>query len=334
MNQLFVFCLLVFVTGCSEYSNQHTNGSPKQQVLLKKISSADLAKAPLMHGWNSSQTQKLQLKVAAELGLDKGISFQDVIHIDGDNVFGPKMIITPPGAFVMGCYDGDVSCFPRNNIKIIVIIDYPLAVAESELTVADWNICVEAGYCKAKLEGVSLPMNEPSTKHVTNVSWSDAQSYVSWLSMVTKRKYRLLSESEHEYISRAGGTGYRLGNLLNCKSEKYQGIRSDECFFNPNERGKESLSNEVYTANAWGFKLIHSNKWEWVQDCYHQSIDKYTPRDGSSYPIKGACKSKLYIGRGGSMGGIYRILRNSNRHIGRRNEPHADFSIRIAREIN
>lgn len=331
MNQLFVFCLLVSVTGCSEYSNQHTNGSPKQQVLLKKISSADLAKAQLMHGWNSSQAQKLQLKVAAELGLDKGISFQDVIHIDGDNVFGPKMIITPPGAFVMGCYEDDVSCFPRSSIKIIVTIDYPLAVSESELTVKDWNICVEAGYCKKKVD--SLAINEPSTQHITNVSWSDAQSYVIWLSKVTRQNYRLLSESEHEYISRAGGTGYRLGNLLNCKDEKYQGIRSNECFFNPNERGKESLNHEVYTANAWGFKLIHSNKWEWVQDCYHQSIDKNTPRDGSSYPTEGLCKSHLYIGRGGSMGGIYRIQRNSNRHIGRPDKPFYDFSIRIARDI-
>jgi len=333
MNHFISFCLLIFIAGCSEYSNKPIP-PPMQLVILKQKNSIDLPKVQFIHGWNTSLVQKLQLNVAASLGLEKGTSFQDVIHLDGDDVFAPKMIMTPPGAFVMGCYDGDVSCFPRNNIKIIVTIDYPLAVAESELTVKDWNVCVEAGYCKAKLEGGSLAMNEPSTQQITNVSWSDAQSYVSWLSMVTKRKYRLLSESEHEYISRAGGTGYLLGNLLNCKDEKYQGVRSNECFFNPNERGKESLNNEVYIANAWGFKLIHSNKWEWVQDCYHQSIDKNTPRDGSSYPKEGPCKSKMYIGRGGSMGGIYRIHRNSSRHIGRRNEPHADFGIRIARDID
>jgi formylglycine-generating enzyme required for sulfatase activity len=36
------------------------------------------------------------------------------------------------------------------------------------------------------------------------VSWSDAQNYVSWLSNKTGKAYRLLSESEREYVTRAG----------------------------------------------------------------------------------------------------------------------------------
>ena len=38
---------------------------------------------------------------------------------------------------------------------------------------------------------------------VINVSWKDAKSYVSWLSRKSSKPYRLLSESEWEYVARA-----------------------------------------------------------------------------------------------------------------------------------
>ena len=41
---------------------------------------------------------------------------------------------------------------------------------------------------------------------VINASWDDAQRYVAWLSGLTGKTYRLLSESECEYAVRAGTT--------------------------------------------------------------------------------------------------------------------------------
>jgi formylglycine-generating enzyme required for sulfatase activity len=37
-----------------------------------------------------------------------------------------------------------------------------------------------------------------------NVSWDDAQRYVAWLSRMTGKTYRLLTEAEFEYVARAG----------------------------------------------------------------------------------------------------------------------------------
>ena len=39
-----------------------------------------------------------------------------------------------------------------------------------------------------------------------NVNWNDAKTYAAWVSRKTGKSYRLLSEAEQEYVSRAGTT--------------------------------------------------------------------------------------------------------------------------------
>ena len=59
---------------------------------------------------------------------------------------------------------------------------------------------------------------------VVCVSWEDARAYVSWLSRETGEEYRLLTESEWEYVARAGTTGpFHFGLTISTDQANYNG---------------------------------------------------------------------------------------------------------------
>ena len=125
---------------------------------------------------------------------------------------------------------------------------------------------------------------------VINVSWKDAQSYVRWLSQRTGHRYSLPSESEWEYVARAGtDTRYSWGdeigrNRANCDG---CGSRWDD---------EQTAPVGSFSPNAWGVHDMHGNVWEWVEDCWNDSYVG-APSDGSAWE-SGECGYRVL--RGGS----------------------------------
>ena len=100
----------------------------------------------------------------------------------------------------------------------------PFAVSKYELTFADWDACVAGGGCNGY-----QPNDQGwgrGQQPVINVNWDDAQQYVAWLSQVTGKTYRLLTEAEYEYATRAGTTtAYPWGDDIGKEQCQLQWLR-------------------------------------------------------------------------------------------------------------
>ena len=231
----------------------------------------------------------------------------------------PEMVVVPLGSFTMGSPGGEGigNERPRHRVRI----DYRLAVGVYEVTFAEWDACVSAGGC-----GGYRPDDEGwgrGNRPVINVSWDNAQSYVRWLSNKTGKSYRLLSESEWEYVARAGSvTAYSWGNDIGHNRANCDGCGS---------RWDDEKTAPVgaFSANAWGLYDVHGNVWEWVADCWN---DSYTgaPADGSAWE-RGNCSRRVL--RGGSWYSEPRGLRAAVRSRSPSGWRNYGYGFRIARTL-
>ena len=112
----------------------------------------------------------------------------------------PEMIVVPAGRFMMGSsMEEEGRGFGEGPVHEVTMGE-PIAAGVYEVTFEEWDACVRAGWCS------HTPGDQGwgrGTRPVINVSWEDAQEYVLWLSSETGERYRLLSESEWEYVARA-----------------------------------------------------------------------------------------------------------------------------------
>ena len=123
----------------------------------------------------------------------------------------PAMMVLPAGRFRMGCLSNDDCRNDEKPVREVAIASF--ALSKHEVTFAQWDACVSGGGCgghRARDAGWGR-----AARPVVNVSWEDAQSYVSWLSRETGEEYRLPTEAEWEYAARAGTTTkYSWGNVI------------------------------------------------------------------------------------------------------------------------
>jgi len=97
-----------------------------------------------------------------------------------------------------------------------------LAVVRYAVTFDEWDACVADGGSNGY---------EPADggwgrgkRPVINVNWHDANAYTAWLLRKTGKTYRLLSEAEREYVTRAGTTTpFWWGYSITPKQANYDG---------------------------------------------------------------------------------------------------------------
>ena len=161
------------------------------------------------------------------------------------------------------------------------------------------------------------------TKPVINVSWDDAQTYVAWLSKMTGRPYRLLTEAEWEYAARAGTTtAYYLGDDIGKGNANCNGCGSQW-------DGKQTSPVGSFAANQFGLYDMAGNVWQWVQDCYHADYNG-APTDGSAW-TSGDCGNRVV--RGGSWFDVPLNLRAAVRSRGTTDVRGNGLGFRVGRTL-
>ena len=213
----------------------------------------------------------------------------------------PEMVVVPGGSFMMGSPAGEEGRENNEGPAQRVTIPRPFAVGKYEVTFSEWDACVSAGGCGHRPSDRGWGRG---TRPVINVSWDDAKQYVRWLSQKTGKAYRLLSESEWEYVARAeSSTRYSWGddvgrNRANCDG---CGSRWD---------GAKTAPVGSFAANGFGLHDLHGNVWEWVEDCWNAGY-RGAPEDGGAW-LSGDCDDR--VNRGGSWINIPRYLRAAYRY--------------------
>jgi len=226
----------------------------------------------------------------------------------------PELVLIQPGAFDMGSSEMFDFEAPVHHVTI----RKPFYIGRREVTFEEWDACLAEGGCKQKPDDRGLGR---SRRPVTDLDWDDAKSYVAWLSQKTGKTYRLPSESEWEYVARAGTTTtYPWGRAVDKDKANCLGCTSDPV--------KKAIDVGSFPPNAFGVYDMAGNAAEWVEDCWSDNY-RGAPTDGSAW-IKPQCRERVL--RGGSFNNDPRYLRSAARFKYDQNVRFYTNGFRVVRE--
>jgi len=231
----------------------------------------------------------------------------------------PVMVVIPACKFIMGSPESEPDRQASEGPQHEVALARPFAVSKFEVTFVEWDACVAAAGCPRVADRWGR-----GEMPVINASWGDAKRYVAWLSQLTGKEYRLLTEAEWEYAARAGAdTRYSWGDDPRAGNANCDGCGSPWDL-------KHTAPVGSLKANAFGLHDMHGNVWEWVEDTWHQNYDG-APADGSAW-LRGGEPSYRVV-RGGSWRNESEQVRAATRFRRNINVGFDTLGFRVARTM-
>jgi formylglycine-generating enzyme required for sulfatase activity len=244
----------------------------------------------------------------------------------------PEMVFVQAGSFRMGSPESEPGRWEDEGPRHVVTVAESLAVGVYEVSYAEWDACVADGGCQHRPDDYGLSRgNRP----VTDVSWEDAQQFVSWLGRKTGKGYRLLSEAEWEYVARGGTNTARYWGEQSDRQCRYANGADDAAkqlfpdwvVVTCNDGYIDLAPVGTYEANEFGLHDVLGNVWEWTQDCWNDSYQG-APRDGSPWQ-DGYCG--VAVVRGGSWSNAPDAIRSAMRAWSTINYRDVLTGLRVAR---
>lgn len=173
---------------------------------------------------------------------------------------GMAMTWLAPGQYIQGSPTSEAQRLPNEGPQTKVKFTYGFWIGTHEVTQAQYKAVM--GVVPSKVLGGRLP--------VDSVTWQQAREFCERLTekeRVASRlpegyAYRLPTESEWEYVARAGGeTAFSFGASLRAGQGNFRlGLGS--------AAPKGTVAVGSYEPNAWGIYDMSGNVSEWVLDGY------------------------------------------------------------------
>jgi formylglycine-generating enzyme required for sulfatase activity/uncharacterized caspase-like protein len=278
----------------------------------------------------------------------------------------PEMMVAPAGRFTMGSPDSEGGRRDIEGPQRMVEVRSSFAAGRYAITRDQFDAFVKATArlyddgCYAESSSADKWILRPDLsfrspgfaqdgRHpVVCISWEDANAYVEWLSAKTGKSYRLLTEAEREYVTRAGTTTpYWWGSTIRPDLANYDKTpdqpTSDQDLStkartasaspgpgkSPTTKAKGTVPVDFYQSNPWGLFQVHGNVAEWVEDCWNRSY-KGAPSDTSAVKT-GDCNRRVL--RGGGWSYWASDVRSAYRESARKENRYVHVGFRVARDL-
>ena len=278
---------------------------------------------------NSHPDDLLSAQQATADQFNKSIYFSDTLKSGG---LAPEVTIIPAGLFEMGSAPNEHGHHHHEAPQHYVSIRQPFAIGRYTVTAdqfeafknaTQWHLNPGLLWAKGK-------------KPVMNIRISDAQLFTEWLSEETGETYRLPTEAEWEYATRAGSTTpFHFGGDASCQEihcdplSPYQPSAKKKWFMPRCFPMPVSIEVGSKPANLWGLHEVHGNVWEYTQSPWTPSHINAN-RDGSAATHT---QSQWYVTKGGSWfdGAIHaRSAARKKRYF---DEMDTNLGFRVLREL-
>jgi len=237
------------------------------------------------------------------------------------------MVVIPEGNYLMGSNQKikrlTNSPWEESNAKMAEKNEAPqhlvqiksFAIGKYLITEEQWAN-VMGGSANPFIGSASWPKDE--------ITWDEAQTFITKLNHKTGKSYRLPSESEWEYSARAGTTSlYHWGDNLE---------HVDDYVILSLYQRNQSVG--LKKSNQFGLYDMIGHRWQWTQDCWNENYVG-SPTNGSAW-IDGNCYSRVVRGSSYGYGQIdeFKIFyRSSSRLPMNKDKRDALFSFRVARDL-
>lgn len=261
-----------------------------------------------------------QGRVSTEQPRNPGTVFRDCPNC-------PEMVVIPAGHFTMGSSPAEKSWAATHGASMDAVADEApqhavsvssFAIGKYDVTRDEYAAFVRETHYPAgdgcgvdSFKWVKKPeltwqhpgFNQTGRDPVVCVTWQDARTYIAWLNRKTHPNllhgpYRLPSEAEWEYATRAGAA-----------TPFWWGARDSDApahaWFKQNAGGHTHPVGEK-PPNRFGLYDMVGNVWQWTEDCYDNSYAT-APADGRANET-----ASSDVHARDSQGGCLRVDRGSS----------------------